>query len=71
MPIYEYQCTKCGNKFENLTNSCCAPSPKCPKCQSDTEKLMSTFAASVDGGSGGHGHDGGGSCCSGGGCSCG
>jgi putative FmdB family regulatory protein len=71
MPIYEYRCTKCGHQFEELSNSCCAPQPKCPKCQSQTEKMLSSFAANVSGDSGSGSDYGGGSCCSGAGCSCG
>ncbi len=71
MPIYEYRCTKCSHQFEELSNSCCAPQPECPKCKGKTEKLLSTFAASVAGGPDSSSDLGGGSCCSGGGCSCG
>ena len=67
MPIYEYRCTKCGHQFENLTNACCAPNPQCPRCQSETEKLMSTFAAAVGGT---EAFSDGGSSCSSGGCGC-
>lgn len=42
MPIYEFECTKCGNKFEKLQRMD-APDPFCPveDCLSDTRKLIS------------------------------
>jgi putative FmdB family regulatory protein len=69
MPIYEYQCPKCGGKTEELVASFSAPAPKCSKCGSKTEKMLSTFAASVSGPDSSSGFDGGGSCPSGG-CGC-
>jgi len=32
MPIYEFQCQKCGYKFEQLVLG--HEKPRCPKCQS-------------------------------------
>ncbi len=69
MPIYEYQCPKCGAKTEELVASFSAPAPKCPKCGVKTEKMLSTFAASVSGSDSFSGGDIGGSCPSGG-CGC-
>ncbi|MGD9732236.1 MAG: zinc ribbon domain-containing protein [Desulfamplus sp.] len=40
MPIYEYKCKKCNNRFEKLVIG--SDIPSCPSCQSnDLEKLMS------------------------------
>lgn len=40
MPIYEYQCQKCGKQFEQLVFG--DESPNCPKCDSPkVGKLMS------------------------------
>jgi len=45
MPIYEYSCTDCGEKFELLHRSD-ADAPKCPACGStNAGRLLSTFAA--------------------------
>jgi putative FmdB family regulatory protein len=33
MPIYEFECDKCGNRFEELVSSS-APAPSCPSCGS-------------------------------------
>lgn len=49
MPIYEYQCHKCGNEFELLILKG-SPAPACPSCQSeDIEQLLSGFAVSSEG----------------------
>jgi putative FmdB family regulatory protein len=47
MPIYEYRCTSCGKVFARLQSvSAATVAPSCPKCgSSDTERLLSTFAA--------------------------
>jgi len=42
MPIYEYQCKRCRDCFEQLILSANDPPPVCPKCQcKDVEKLIS------------------------------
>jgi putative FmdB family regulatory protein len=52
MPIYEYECRGCGQRFEHLVRP---PIPAgdnlaCPSCQSqDLEKLLSSFAVSSEG----------------------
>ena len=57
MPIFEYLCGKCGNKFEELVFSS-DKKIKCPECGSaKVEKLFSTFAsASCSGCDSGSGH---------------
>ena len=81
MPIYEYTCRKCGNRYEYLHRSSDAAADEvtCPDCGSkDAEKVFSTFSVSTlpsfGGGStccGSDSPEGGcgspGSCCSGGG----
>ena len=46
MPIYEYECSKCGNKFEmrrGLTDK--DASLKCPKCgAAQPKRVFSTFS---------------------------
>ena len=40
MPIYEYACTSCGERFELLVLGSTAPA--CPSCESrDLERLLS------------------------------
>lgn len=45
MPLYEYQCPKCGNVFEliRLFAQAEAPAP-CPTCGGSAKRLFSNFA---------------------------
>lgn len=46
MPILEYACESCGNRFDKLVRGMSAPTPEvdCPSCgASDAQKQMSTF----------------------------
>ncbi|MBI4378817.1 MAG: zinc ribbon domain-containing protein [Nitrospinae bacterium] len=46
MPIYEYICSQCSNRFEIMHLSSKMETAICPKCSSNKiEKLMSSFAA--------------------------
>ena len=46
MPLYEYVCTTCENRYEDLVSSSSAKS-KCPKCESrHVKKQLSVFATS-------------------------
>jgi putative FmdB family regulatory protein len=50
MPLYEYQCRACGERFEALVRPSDTEPPGCPSCKSkDLERLLSTFAASSEG----------------------
>jgi putative FmdB family regulatory protein len=54
MPIYEYSCKTCDNKFEMMRPFSQSTSPaSCPTCKKTAKRVMSTFACfSVnDGGS--------------------
>lgn len=42
MPIYEYVCEKCGNKFELLKKNSSSDENKCPVCGSD--KVIKQFS---------------------------
>ncbi len=46
MPLYEYQCEECGDRFERLVSLReSARGGKCPKCGSGSvRRLMSVFA---------------------------
>ncbi|MFQ5875370.1 MAG: zinc ribbon domain-containing protein [Dehalococcoidia bacterium] len=46
MPIYEYRCQNCGEKFEKLVRSINgAEQVVCPGCQSESvERRLSAFA---------------------------
>jgi len=41
MPLYEYQCQKCGHRFERLQQFSDAPVKKCPECGGKVEQLIS------------------------------
>jgi len=47
MPIFEYQCSKCGLVFEHFTISADKEQKQaCPHCDSqDTQRIMSPFSA--------------------------
>jgi putative FmdB family regulatory protein len=46
MPIFEYLCEDCGNKFEKLVRRPGADQVLCPSCgQSHLEQQFSAFAA--------------------------
>jgi putative FmdB family regulatory protein len=47
MPLYEYQCRGCGNRFEALVRR--ETPPPCPECHGeDLERLLSMFAVSSE-----------------------
>ena len=47
MPLYEYQCNKCGCEFEALVLP--KLSATCPECQgTDLRRLLSQFAVSSE-----------------------
>ncbi len=52
MPIFEFQCQKCGEPFDELVRSAAAiDEVSCPKCGSArVKKKLSTFATKVSGG---------------------
>jgi putative FmdB family regulatory protein len=56
MPIYEYQCQNCGEKFEKLVRSIhSAELVVCPGCQSEgVERRFSGFATVGSSRSGGN-----------------
>ncbi|TAN41377.1 MAG: zinc ribbon domain-containing protein [Nitrospirae bacterium] len=65
MPIYEYICNACSEKFSQLRSmSESEKAAECPRCSSiNTKKVMSSFCCSGgDSGfaSSGHSHGGGG-----------
>lgn len=40
MPIYEFECEGCGERFEELVGAA-APAPVCPLCGAPARRLMS------------------------------
>ena len=49
MPLYEYQCTKCGERAEILQRVSDPPYSHCPKCGGDMKKLHSSPAIQFKG----------------------
>jgi len=47
MPIYEYRCLECGERFEKLVRLSTSTSEiECPRCgERKVEKLLSLFSA--------------------------
>lgn len=45
MPIYEYECRRCGHQFEQLIRT--GDTPECPSCHGhELERLLSLVAVS-------------------------
>ena len=46
MPTYEYQCDKCGKRFDVMRPIGASGKPACPACRSkDTRQLPTAFYA--------------------------
>lgn len=41
MPLYEYQCRKCGHEFEDVSPSDATTNPACPECSGESKRLIS------------------------------
>lgn len=52
MPTYEYQCKKCGYRFEKLQSISARPVRRCPKCKGSVERLLGVGAGVIFKGSG-------------------
>lgn len=44
MPLYEYQCDACGNRFETIQKFSDPPVETCPKCGGHVHKLIAAPA---------------------------
>jgi putative FmdB family regulatory protein len=50
VPIYEYQCAKCGHRFERMRQKFSdPPAKKCPQCGGRVQQLMSAPAVQFKG----------------------
>ena len=47
MPTYEYECTKCGYRFEFFQGIKDEPLKECPKCSSLVKRLISSGAGII------------------------
>jgi putative FmdB family regulatory protein len=52
MPTYEYECEKCGNKFDLFQSMKDAPICECPKCKGSVVRLMGMGSGIIFKGSG-------------------
>jgi putative FmdB family regulatory protein len=51
MPTYEYECTKCGRRFEKFQNMSDKPIRKCSQCGGTVRRLIGAGAAVISKGS--------------------
>ncbi|MGE5177173.1 MAG: FmdB family zinc ribbon protein [Hyphomicrobiales bacterium] len=52
MPTYEYECEKCGHRFELFQKMSDPPRKRCPKCRGKVRRLIGTGAGMIFKGSG-------------------
>ncbi|MBN2121292.1 MAG: zinc ribbon domain-containing protein [Candidatus Omnitrophica bacterium] len=52
MPHYDYECKKCGHKFEVFQKITDKPQKRCPKCRSAARRLIAGGAGLIFKGSG-------------------
>lgn len=52
MPTYEYECSRCNNRFEELQSMTADPISKCPKCSGPVKRLISAGVGIIFKGSG-------------------
>ena len=49
MPLHEYECKKCGHRFERIQKFSDPPVKKCPDCGGKVEQLLSAPAVQFKG----------------------
>jgi putative FmdB family regulatory protein len=49
MPLYEYECTRCGHRFERIQRFSDQPVKKCPECGGKVEQVLSAPAVQFKG----------------------
>jgi len=52
MPTYEYECQKCGHRFEEFQSMTAKPLVRCPKCRGKLKRLIGAGAGLLFKGSG-------------------
>jgi putative FmdB family regulatory protein len=52
MPTYEYECQKCGHRFDVFQSIKDAPRKSCPRCRGRVKRLLGTGAGVIFKGSG-------------------
>jgi putative FmdB family regulatory protein len=49
VPLYEYECKKCGHRFEKIMKFSDEPVKVCPKCSGEVEQMVSAPAVQFKG----------------------
>jgi putative FmdB family regulatory protein len=49
LPLYEYECVKCGHRFEKIENTSASATKKCPQCGGKAERLLAAPAIQFKG----------------------
>ena len=49
MPLYEYKCAKCGNRYEKIESVSAPEKQKCPKCGGRAERQIAAPAIQFKG----------------------
>jgi len=52
MPTYEYECTRCGHRFEEFQSITAEPLKECPKCTGAVKRLIGAGIGIIFKGSG-------------------
>jgi putative FmdB family regulatory protein len=52
MPTYDYECRKCGHRFERFQSIMAAPVKTCPECKGRVARVLSGGAGIIFKGSG-------------------
>ena len=52
MPTYDYQCDRCGHRFERFGRMSDPPAKACPECGGEARRLIGAGAAVIVKGSG-------------------
>lgn len=52
MPTYDYECTRCGHRFEKFQSISAPPAKRCPVCKGKVRRLIGTGAGLLFKGSG-------------------
>jgi putative FmdB family regulatory protein len=52
VPTYEYECVRCGHRFELFQTMSEKPRKRCPKCRGKVRRLLGTGAGIIFKGSG-------------------
>jgi putative FmdB family regulatory protein len=52
MPTYDYECSKCGHRFEKFQKMTDAPVKSCPKCKGKADRLIGSGSGVIFKGTG-------------------